>query len=134
MKSYLSKSSLTILDHTWHVYFQDDKQYRKQGPDGSRAYANIRTRKVYFNCSLVSGPRDGVVAHELTHAYIAGLMGHDLSLSRDQFEEMACTLMEERAAEILSKARPLTKQLLRHAKRLKGKKAPNTEEEDSDDQ
>lgn len=133
-RAYLSKTKITILDHTWQIFFQDDPQYKAIAPDESRAYCNVKHKKIFFNCFHVFGKKDGVVAHELTHAYIAELMGHDLGLSREQFEEMTCTLMEERAAEILSQSRPLTKQLMQHAKRLKRRMAPNTPEEDSDDQ
>lgn len=131
-KSYLTRTSITICDNAWKVFFKDDKQYRRAAPKGSRAFCDTSRKEIHFNCShVVKG--DGVVAHELMHAYIAELQGHDLNMSRDVFEEFVCTMMESRALQLLKKAKPLTRILVTHAKRLKAKRIPDNQQEEDDE-
>ena len=126
-KNYLAKVVITILDNKWSVYFKNTKQYEASAPEGSRAFCNVRLRTISFNCEATY-PGDGVVAHELMHAYISDLQGRDLNLSSDQFD---CTIMEYRASQLLDKAKPLSRKLQAFSKKLKAK-AAITEEDDDD--
>lgn len=118
-KSYLSRTTVTILDNKWTIYFRDANQYKKLGVKGSKAFAFVQgpRREIHFDCSQVH-PGDGVVIHELVHAYSRELMGHDLTLTPDEREEFFCTLFETRGKALLEKAAPLTKMLMKHAKKL----------------
>lgn len=131
-RSFLSRSKITILDQSWLIYFQDAQQYERHAPENSRAFCTTRRRKIYFNCEATF-TGDGVVRHELGHAYLAGLLAHDTGLSYQQFEELFCSFLEQRTLELIEKAKPLTKRLQFHAKRLKAKKAQEDDEEGDDD-
>lgn len=119
-KAWLGKTVVTILDSRWNVFFRDDKQYQKLGIKGSRAACVIagKNKAIHFNCEA-TWPGDGVVIHELVHAYSHELMGHDLNLSPEEREEFFCTLFETRGADLLRKAKPISKLLQKYAKKIK---------------
>lgn len=127
--SWMGRTTITICDHKWTIYFLDNKQYKKRGPEGSRAYtfAQGPRREIAFDCSRTH-PGDGVVIHELVHAYSNELMGHDLEMTSGPREEFFCTLFETRGPAILKQARPLYQMLQRHSKKAQIK--PEEEDED----
>lgn len=132
MKPYLAKTAVTILDNKWSIVFCNAAQYKRRGPDGSRAYAAIKRKIIYFNCDQFF-PNDQVVLHELTHAYAEELMAHDLSLSETDTEEFWCTLMEQRGHAIIKKAAGLTKQFRAIVKKQIKKNDTDKEEDDEDE-
>lgn len=118
-KLYLGRTTLTILDNKWTVFFCDGKQYKKAGgPETSRACTLTGPKRLLFNCEAVS-TNDQVAVHELVHAYASELMGHDLSMNANEREEFFCVLFETRGKDLLRKAAPITRQLMKHAKQLR---------------
>jgi hypothetical protein len=127
-KSHLGKQLITILDSPWTVYFKTDKQYKRDCPKGSRAVCMMlgKYKTIHFNCEATH-PGDGVVIHELVHAYSHELMGHDINLTPDQREEFFCTLFETRGPALLKLSRPISKKLAKYSRSIK---KPVQEEED----
>ena len=133
MKSnaWLGKLSITILDSPWTVYFKTDKQYQRLKIKGSRAVTLIQGthKSIHFNVEATF-PGDRVVDHELVHAYVHELMGHDLNFSDNEREEFYCTLFETRGNQLRKKAAPITAQLMKHYRKTKAKSVNKGEDED----
>lgn len=111
----LHSLSISILGHAWSVFYWPGIEYKALHGSESRAVTLTRPKQIHFNCSSCY-EKDNVAVHELTHAYAAELMFHDLPALWESHEEFFCVLMETRGAEILAAARPLTKLLHKHAR------------------
>lgn len=131
-KAYLQKATITILGNTWHIFYCSTEQYKKlasERGDDSRACTLPRKKKIIFNCDRIWAG-DQVANHELMHAYISELNGHDVPMDRETFEEFICVMMERYVLQLLKKAKPITKKLMSIRKQLK---LPPPEEEEYED-
>lgn len=129
VKPVLSKCKIDILGHTWEVKFLSGEAYEKVHGNSSRAVTITGLKQIHFNVAAVHY-KDNVAVHELVHAYSHEFFFHDIKLGEDLTEEFYCVLFEVRGAELLAKAKPLTTELHRLAKRLRAKVKPYLEEED----
>jgi hypothetical protein len=116
---YITKMHVDIMDRRYGVFFCTAKEYKRLAPEGSKAFVNLSTRRIYFDCEAVVA-NDNVAAHEITHIYCAELLGHDLNFqSAAEHEEHFCSIVERRGADILAKAKPITRKLMQIRKRFR---------------
>ena len=73
------------------MYIQDDTTYTKLHGDDSRAITDDVERTVHFNIEHFDKP---VILHELVHCYIAEYQIDNVEFTKDQLEELCCTIIE----------------------------------------
>jgi len=99
MKSF----SVNINGERWKYKLLEDSRYNKvmDEKDESDACTFKRRREMLFRRSAL---KFGTVIHELIHAYCYYLYLNSADISKEDYEEIICELMEDRMMTIVDQA------------------------------
>jgi hypothetical protein len=90
-----------ILGHPWTVYYCQPKYYKKKWDDSSVGMTDEDEKAIYVLNNRVNHE---VVAHELTHAYLAEMCVTTASLDTEQMEDVCCDAVGKYGRRIVAQA------------------------------
>jgi hypothetical protein len=99
---------ILIFGNKWKVFLAEEEKYIKIWGDTDAAHTLPSKKEIHFNDGELT---QGIVRHELFHAFVSESSVDNSGLDGDQMEELAATLFEKHGDRITRLARKVYKEL-----------------------